>query len=157
MTTRIKIKQRDLGKFEMAKQMILQDIKVHYTIQQLSAASNLNEFKLKTGFRTLYNSTIYDFLQNERMARALHLLRTSDDNIQNIANECGYGYATNFIAVFHRKFKITPTNYRRSQAIVKTFRPGTLQRCYNEVPVGPLQFNRLSSSENYQFSKIANS
>ena len=143
MPAPVRIRATDLGKFELVKQLIQEDIKVHYTIAQLSAASTLNEFKLKMGFRQLYKTSIYEFLQSERMRRALHLLSHSESSVQDIAKDCGYGYSTNFIAVFHRKFKIKPTDYRKSQLLGRSMSPSTQQTCFNELPINPGLFKRL--------------
>jgi AraC family transcriptional activator of pyochelin receptor len=143
MATQIKIKNKDLGKFELVKHTIRQDIQKHYTIEELAVLSELNSFKLKMGFKKLYGTTIYEFLRDERMKRGLHLLSHTDDTVQNIANLCGYGYATNFISVFHRKFKITPLDYRKGQMINRTILPNTSQYCFNDTPVTLSLFQRL--------------
>jgi AraC-like DNA-binding protein len=144
MPVQVKIRKTDLDKFELVKQLIQEDIKVHYTISQLSAASTLNEFKLKMGFRQLYKTSIYEFLQNERMKRGLHLLSTSEDSIQEIAKNCGYDYATNFIAVFRKKFKVKPTDYRKSQVIGRALTPSTKQYCFTPISINPLSLFRTS-------------
>lgn len=117
MTTSIKIRKSDLVKFELVKSLILEDIMVHHTITELSHRSGLNEFKLKVGFKLLFKQPIYGFLQDHRMKQSLHLLSTSEESIQQIAIRCGYGYATNFAAVFRKKFKIKPSDYRRIQYV----------------------------------------
>lgn len=117
----IRLKEADVQKLSLVREIILRDVRVHYTLPQLSALSQLNTFKLKKGFKMLYGQSIYDFLQSQRMELALQLLTATDDPIQDIADRCGYGYSTNFIAVFRRKFKIKPTHYRRSQSIGKSF------------------------------------
>lgn len=131
----INIKQRDLSKFEMVKHLILQDLTVHYTISHLAQVSQLNTFKLKVGFKQLFKTSIYEFLQHERIKYALHLLNTSDDSIKQIAVKCGYGYATNFTAVFRKKYKLKPSDYRKSQAIGRVIQQKVPLYCYNEYPL----------------------
>ncbi|PZR18223.1 MAG: hypothetical protein DI539_16600 [Flavobacterium psychrophilum] len=133
MPTTIKIRSTDLVKFDLVKRLILEDIKNHHSIAQLATYAGLNTFKLKMGFKVLYGSTIYEFLQNERMKQALHLLARTENSIQEVAEQCGYGYATNFIAVFRKKFKVKPTQYRRSHAINTTLWPGIAQPCYTDI------------------------
>lgn len=126
----IRLKEADVQKLSLVREIILRDVRVHYTLPQLSALSQLNAFKLKKGFKMLYGQPIYDFLQSQRMELALQLLTTTDEPIQDIADRCGYGYSTNFIAVFRRKFKVKPTHYRRSQSIGKSFLQHPSRNCF---------------------------
>lgn len=132
MSISIKIRQRDLERFEMVRSLILEDITAHHTISYLSGKSAINEYKLKAGFKILYGESIYEFLQNQRMKRAIHLLNVTDDSIQEISARCGYGYATNFIAVFRKKFKIRPTDYRKGLAINRSLSPINNQPCFTD-------------------------
>jgi AraC family transcriptional activator of pyochelin receptor len=133
MPASIKIKKADLEKFDLVRRLILADLTMHYTIPYLSAQSGLNELKLKVGFKFLYGSSIYLFLQDQRMQRACHLLVTTEDSIKSIAEQCGYGYATNFIAVFRKKFNIKPTHYRRIYPGNTIRRTNTMQPCYTDA------------------------
>lgn len=124
MPTTLRIKDADLLKFTYVKELILHDLSVHYTIPELSARSEMNEFKLKTGFKQLYGLSIYDFLQHHRMNLGLHLLTSTDDSIQSIAQRCGYGYSTNFIAVFRKYFHTKPSEYRRTAPSTRDYSNG---------------------------------
>jgi len=117
MAVSIKISTRDREKFEWVRSYILQDLTVHNTIEFLSLQSELNTFKLKMGFKILYGESIYDFLQNRRLSLGIHLLSNTEDSIQCIAETCGYGYATNFIAAFKRKYKVRPNDFRKVNQI----------------------------------------
>lgn len=132
MPASIKIRSADLAKFELVKKLILENIATHNPISRLSAQSGLNEYKLKVGFKLLYGTTLYGFLQDQRMKQAIHLLSVTEDSIQEIAAKCGYGYSTNFIAVFRKRYKLKPTHYRRSQAIHKTLATGKAQPCFTD-------------------------
>ncbi|MBO9565797.1 MAG: helix-turn-helix transcriptional regulator [Niastella sp.] len=144
MHASIKIRNADLIKFDLVKRLIAEDIKQHHTISFLASYAGLNEFKLKVGFKLLYGSTIYEFLLNLRMKQAFHLLSRTDHSIQEIAEQCGYGYATNFIAVFRKKFKIKPTQYRRINAINTTLWPTIAQPCFTDTSIKTIQLQPVS-------------
>ncbi len=148
MPATIKIRNADLAKFDQVKRLILEDIKIHYSIPHLATYAGLNTFKLKIGFKTLYGTAIYEFLQNERMKKSLHLLTRTEDSIQEIAQQCGYGYASNFIAVFRRRYKIKPTQYRRSHAINTTVWPTIAQPCFTVASPATYQLLPLSWYKN---------
>lgn len=126
----IRIKDVDLLKLTYLKDLILHDLRVHYTIPELAARCEMNEFKLKTGFKQLYGKSIYDFLQHHRMQLGLKLLTSTDEPIKEIARQCGYGYSNNFIAVFRKYFNTKPTDYRRSAPSTKDYSNGAPHACY---------------------------
>jgi AraC-like DNA-binding protein len=135
MSLSIKISSEDLVKLEQVKRLILDDITRHHTIAALSLQSELKESKLKAGFKSVYGESIYGFLKNQRLKRAIHLLSTSEYSIRVIAAKCGFAHATNFIAVFQKRFKVKPSHYRRSHLITKTLLPGKAKTCYIDSPV----------------------
>jgi AraC-like DNA-binding protein len=133
MKLSIKITTADLAKYEQVKNLILQDITAHYTIADLSARFAVKESKLKAGFKLLYGESIYSYLKQQRLMRAIHLLSTTDDNIRQIALRCGFAHATNFIAAFHKKYKVRPSHYRRSQVISNKVLAGIARPCFTDM------------------------
>jgi AraC family transcriptional activator of pyochelin receptor len=107
------IESDDRSKLEYVKNLIITDITRHYTIGELSSQSKLNEFKLKQGFKALYGKPLFRYLQDERISKAISLLQTTEMEIREIAIVCGYGWAGNLTAVFRKRYKTTPTQFRR--------------------------------------------
>jgi AraC-like DNA-binding protein len=130
MPALIKISRLDREKFEWVRSHILQDLTVHHTIACLSKKSKLNTFKLKNGFKLLYGESLYLFLQNKRLSQAIQMLSNSEESIQSIAEQCGYGYATNFIAAFKRKYKVKPTDFRKVNQINTLRFTASVKTCY---------------------------
>lgn len=126
----ITIKDADLLKFTYVRELILRDVSVHHTLEELSKRCELNIFKLKAGFKQLYGKSIYDFLQHQRMELGMRLLTSTDKPIKEIALQCGYTYSTNFIAVFRKHFKIKPTHYRKISPSTKDYSQGAPLTCY---------------------------
>jgi AraC-like DNA-binding protein len=137
MAVSIKISSRDKEKFEWVRSQILQDLTVHNTIEFLALHAELNTFKLKNGFKILYGESIYDFLQNRRLTLGIHLLSNTEDSIQCIAETCGYGYATNFIAAFKRKYKVRPNDFRKVNQINRPAGSIRSQVCNSEPALFP--------------------
>jgi AraC-like DNA-binding protein len=106
------IATNDLPKFEAVKQLISGDITKHYSIPELSAKAEINQFKLKAGFKKLYGQPLFRYLQELRIEKAIELLMNTDMDVRDIAIKCGYGWSTNFAAAFRRKFKLTPSEFR---------------------------------------------
>lgn len=83
------------------------------TIRSLSRQVALNEFKLKTGFRQYFNSSMFDWLMDKKMQHAKNLILTTNRPIKDICTMVGYPRTTNFITAFLRRFGMTPGSLRR--------------------------------------------
>lgn len=98
---------------QKARHIILSDISKHFTIHSLSRQVQLNEFKLKTGFKQQYGTGIFECLLEARMNKAKELLSSTDKPIKEIAAHIGYDHLTSFITAFRKFFGYTPGSIRR--------------------------------------------
>lgn len=83
------------------------------SIKQLSVHFKINEFKLKTGFREQYNTSIYQFYNDERLLRAKKLIETTGISLKKIAFICGFNSYLNFYKAFKKKFGCAPGEITR--------------------------------------------
>jgi AraC-like DNA-binding protein len=97
----------------LAQRLIVADISVHYTIQQLAKKVNLNESRLKFVFKHEYKSSIYQYLLKVRMEKGKELLEAGNHQMKDIATLTGYRYLTSFITTFHKYHGYTPRSVRR--------------------------------------------
>ncbi|MGO4292015.1 helix-turn-helix transcriptional regulator [Chitinophaga sp. RAB17] len=74
----------------------------------LARLASLNEFKLKTGFKALFNTSVIDFLIHYRLERARELLRSSTKNVSEVAYETGYASPAYFSKAFKKKYGVSP-------------------------------------------------
>lgn len=77
------------------------------TLEQLAVITGINTFKLKNGFKELYDNTVFGFLSDLRLDKAKNLLR-SGMAIKDIAEELGYSSVQHFGTAFKKKFGTTP-------------------------------------------------
>ena len=63
--------------------------------------------------KQLTNMTPFHFLNHHRLERAAGLLRSGDQSITDLAQECGYSSSQYFATLFHRRFGCSPTQYRK--------------------------------------------
>lgn len=80
------------------------------TIPNISRMFGIHEKKLKQDFKRLYNKTIYGFIIECRMKKAVQLLK-KDYNVNELAVLLGYQSVSHFIKVFKRHFQCTPKEY----------------------------------------------
>ena len=98
-----------------AKDMIEKDNKTHYKITEIAAKVGLSPTKLKKGFRLAFGMALYEFLQDQRMQKALIMLDDPKNELKQISKALGFRYTNNFIAAFKKKFSKTPGSIKKSK------------------------------------------
>jgi AraC-like DNA-binding protein len=74
----------------------------------------LNEFKLKTGFKKVFDNTVFGYLNDQRLDHASELmLQQQYRPLSDIALELGYSSPQHFSNAFSKKFGISPGKMRR--------------------------------------------
>jgi AraC-like DNA-binding protein len=110
----LNIKQEDLERLCSAKEIIESNYRFHYTLQELTQKLNTNEYKLKSGFKQLYQMSIYAFLTSVRIEKAKELLSHTDIPIKNIAARVGFKDTSNFNRNFKKLTGVAPLAWRRN-------------------------------------------
>jgi AraC-like DNA-binding protein len=110
---REKIKQHDIPAIREAKTLIELTISDHICIPALAERVGLNEFKLKQGFRLLYQTSPYKYLLTLRLQHAMTLLEDTDLTIKQIADKVGFASYNGFSTSFRKQYKISPTQFRK--------------------------------------------
>lgn len=82
------------------------------SLDGLSKRFGLNEFKLKHGFKRLFDVSPIRYMQQKRLQFSLVLLRDSNKTVKEIADMIGYGHAANYTAAFTRMFTRPPHAFR---------------------------------------------
>lgn len=103
---------RDRDAIVYAYEYLLAHISDPPTIDQLASIAGVNTFKLKKGFRELYDNTVFGCLNDARMHRAKEQLRDGM-HIKCIADELGYSSVQHFSAAFKKRFGVPPGQAQR--------------------------------------------
>lgn len=103
----------DIEKIREAYALIMEDIKAPHSVNQLADNLNIEQRKLERGFRILFQTTVYNFLVEERMKKAIALLRDTTLSIGEVAASVGYPKAREFTNIFKRKFGFSPKLMRK--------------------------------------------
>ena len=92
-------------------------METHYdqpcSIIQLAAKVGINQMKLKTGFKELFNTTIFSYLTTIRMEEAKRLLLEEKMYVNEVADKIGYQHPHHFTAAFKRKFGMLPRDLKK--------------------------------------------
>ena len=91
-----------------AKKILLANYEKPPTINKLAKLCATNECTLKQAFRATYNTTIYKFIQKERLERANLLLKEDSLSIKEVANAVGYSHSGYFAKLFFKNYGVYP-------------------------------------------------
>lgn len=70
------------------------------------------EKKLSYAFRMQTGRTVFEFVRDERLRIARHLLLETNLSVTDIAAEVGFSSAANFATAFRKQLHVTPSEYR---------------------------------------------
>ncbi|HVI47715.1 MAG TPA: AraC family transcriptional regulator [Chitinophaga sp.] len=104
--------RQDKERIHLAREILLKDIQQPPSLTQLAVLCGMNEFKLKKGFKEVFNDTVFGYFNKIRLEQARHLLLHTDKTITDIAYETGYAHPQHFNRAFKKQFGITPGNIR---------------------------------------------
>jgi len=98
---------------EKARSYIIQHLQNPINIDQLADEVGLEPRTLSRNFKKLYRLTVMNFLFEERMKKAVVLLRTTQQPVSKVAQAVGYKNLSNFSDAFTRKFGYSPITLRQ--------------------------------------------
>lgn len=102
----------DIPALELAKALIEKNPVAHIHIPILADKAGINEFKLKLGFKELFQTSPYQYRLHLCLQKAKELLEETDDTIDQIATQVGFETYNGFSTAFKKAFHIAPTEYR---------------------------------------------
>jgi AraC-like DNA-binding protein len=105
----------DVPAIELAKSIIEKDPVNHLHIPILADRAGINEFKLKLGFKELFQTSPYQYRLQLCLKKAKLLLEETDDTIDQIASKVGFETYNGFSTAFKKAFHVAPTKYRNRQ------------------------------------------
>lgn len=102
----------DQEKIHFAASIIRDNLEKPFTIIELAKEVGINQTKLKTGFKTLFGSTVFGYLQDIRMHQAKRYLLDTQLSIQEIGMLSGYQNTSNFSIAFKKTYGYPPIKLR---------------------------------------------
>ncbi len=98
----------DVEKIQLAKNYILERLSENLTIPIIAGIVGTNQCYLKKGFKEVFNQTIFEFIQENRMTKAKYYLQNGSQNITEIANQVGYSSLSSFSQAYKNYYGISP-------------------------------------------------
>lgn len=108
----VTISNTDKEKIYYARDILLAQLQEPPSLQELSRLAGLNEFKLKTGFKQVFDNTVYGYLNDHRMEAARQQVLEGSQSLTDIADTFGYSSIQHFSNSFRKKFGVSPGKMR---------------------------------------------
>ena len=105
---------KDIDRIHYASAILLQRLENPPSLLELARLAGLNDYKLKQGFRQVFGTTVFGYLQTHRMELAKQLLAEPTFKVAGVAQAIGYANQSYFCRMFKQQFGMTPQCYRNS-------------------------------------------
>ncbi len=99
----------DTSMMQQAHDHILQHLATSLSIASIARAIGTNQCYLKKSFKEYYGQTIFEFIQEKRMALASQLLSDTSHSITDISARVGYASLSSFSQAYKNYFGISPS------------------------------------------------
>lgn len=98
----------DTEKFFAVKAYIEASYLEPLTLKELTCKFGLNEFKLKKGYKQLFQTTVFGHIHHMRMQKAKSMLVEQEMSVSEVAYSIGYNNVSSFSSEFKKRFGYSP-------------------------------------------------
>lgn len=106
-----KMNTNDLHKLMDVETILVKDFsKAPPTIVDLATYTNMSVSKLKSSFKKVYGSGIYEYYQKNRMQKAKVMLASNGFTVKEVGLKIGYTNLSNFSLAFKKEFGLLPSH-----------------------------------------------
>jgi len=102
------LSSRESEKIRQARDILIAEMRNPPSLTALARRVGLNVRKLNLGFRRIFGTTVFGFLQEYRLEVAYKLLASGEMSVSEAAFHVGYR-ATHFTTIFRQRFGISPS------------------------------------------------
>lgn len=103
----------DKERILFARDYLIKHMEAPPSLPELAKVAGINEYKLKRGFKELFNQTAFAYLTDVRLELAKNDLLEGKKQATQIALDLGYSSLQNFSDAFKRKYGIRPGQVKR--------------------------------------------
>jgi AraC-like DNA-binding protein len=96
-----------------AREYLLQNALQPPSLTELARIAGINEFKLKQGFKQVFNNTVFGYLSDYKLNEARDLLLQGDSTIKEVSDNLGYSSVQHFSNAFRKKFGMPPGKLKK--------------------------------------------
>ncbi len=116
--TKTILSSADLERIREARNIMFRRMENPPGIPDLARMVGLNDYKLKTGFRQAFGSTVHRSLTEMRLKKAYELIKVHDFTVTEAAMRVGYHNLGDFGILFKHRYGKSPRDIRSRRKIV---------------------------------------
>jgi len=109
----ISLTKADIKTFSECKEWLETNSADPGSFKKLARRFNMNEYKLKKGFKQLFDIPAWDYVLKIRMEKAKFLLEETNLQITEIAYKVGYSKPSHFSTAFRKYYNFPPKHLRK--------------------------------------------
>ena len=94
------------------KTMIDEDPSKDYSLEQLALQFHVSKGTIMQQFKKEFQTSIHQYVLQQRLERAALLLSETEDKISIIAHSCGFRSEKHFMTQFKQQFSVSAGVYR---------------------------------------------
>lgn len=110
------LKKGDIDKLHAAKERLEHALYEPPTLLALAREVGINDFKLKKGFRELFGTTVFGYVNDIRMEQAHTMLLDENKTVTEVADALGYSEPHHFSKAFKKKYGYPPRELKQQQS-----------------------------------------
>ncbi len=114
------LRKATIEKIESAVDIIKKELDVRINVHKLAKRVGLNQNTLQSGFKTLFKTSVNEYIKNHRLEFAKNLLENSDLNITEITYKIGINSRSYFSKLFKERYGISPKDYVKQRRRKRT-------------------------------------
>lgn len=107
--------REERDRLEEARRILEREFTDPPSLLALARRVGLNDFKLKSGFRDLYQTTVFGYVRMLKMEAARTMLQAGDLNVGEVASATGYTCFGHFAAAFKKRFGVAPREFKKAR------------------------------------------
>ncbi|WP_315875383.1 AraC family transcriptional regulator [Leptolyngbya sp. 7M] len=107
------LRPADIERLHLARDILQQQFNHPPSLLGLARQVGLNDYKLKQGFRQLFGTTVFGYVQRCRIEQSRQLLSECELSVAEVAERVGYASPSRFCHAFKQQVGLSPSEYRR--------------------------------------------
>ncbi|MGC1310552.1 MAG: AraC family transcriptional regulator [Phormidesmis sp.] len=107
------LKPDDVERIHYAGEILRSHLTNPPSLMGLARQVQVNDHKLKVGFRQVFGTTVFGYLHDCRMEQSRQLLESGSISVCKAAQAVGFANRSHFAVAFRKKFGMNPSLYRQ--------------------------------------------
>lgn len=107
------LKPDDVERIHYAGEILRSQLTNPPSLLGLARQVQINDHKLKVGFRQVFGTTVFGYLHDCRMEKSRQLLESGSISVGGAAQSVGFANRSHFATAFRKKFGMNPSLYRK--------------------------------------------